>query len=317
MNTTNQTLADKVLTLKKQRNAVLIAHNYQLGEIQDIADFVGDSLAMAKYGAETSASTLVICGVHFMAESAAILSPEKTVLLPDLEAGCSLAECINAEQLLTWKKEHPNAAVVSYVNTSAAVKALSTICCTSSNAIQIVESLPKDQEVLFVPDMYLGQWVKMKTQRNIHLWNGSCHTHVRIKPEPIIKLKQQHPDAEFLMHPECGCLTASMNLADHILSTDGILKRARASHAKKFIIATENGILHRLQKENPEKQFFPAANEATCEFMKKITLEKVLWALEDMKHVITVPEQTAQKARQAIDRMLEISFKKPEMSLSR
>ncbi len=300
-------LADKVLALKKKRDAVIVAHNYQLGEVQDIADYVGDSLGMARYGQASPAKTIVICGVHFMAESAAILSPEKTVLIPDLTAGCSLAECITADMLLAWKKDHPGAVVVSYVNTTAEVKALSDICCTSSNALKVVQSIPEDKEILFVPDMYLGTWVRsQEPKRKIHLWNGSCHTHVRIKPEPIVQLKADHPKAEFLMHPECGCLTASMGLADRILSTDGILKRAKESPAKEFIIATEVGILHRLRKENPGKTFYPAAEEASCEFMKKITLEKVLWSLEDMQYPVTVPKEIADQARKALDRMMEV-----------
>ena len=262
---------------------------------------------MARYAQKSDAAVIVICGVHFMAESAAILSPEKTVLIPDLAAGCSLAECITAAQLTEWKKEHPQAVVVSYVNTTAEVKALSDICCTSSNALKVVQSIPEDKEILFVPDMYLGTWVRMQEpKRKIRLWNGSCHTHVRIRPEPIAKLKADHPKAEFLMHPECGCLTASMGLADKILSTDGIIKRARESAAKEFIIATETGILHRLKKENPEKTFYPAAEEATCEFMKKITLEKVLWSLEDMQYRVTVPKDTAERARKALDAMMQI-----------
>lgn len=300
-------LKDKVLELKKKRNAVIVAHNYQLPEIQDIADYLGDSLGMAKYAQQSGAPVIVICGVHFMAESAAIMNPGKKILLPDLEAGCSLAECITAEQLVAWKKEHPGAAVVAYINTTASVKAESDIICTSSNAQKIVESLPPEQEILFIPDMYLGTWVRSKTNRKIHLWNGSCHTHVRIRPEPIVELKKQHPKAEFLMHPECGCLTASMGLADKILSTDGIIRRAKESSAKEFIIATETGIIHRLQKENPGKEFFPAAAEATCEFMKKITLEKVQWALEDLQYEIKVPDETAARARKALERMMAVS----------
>lgn len=300
-------LADKVLALKKERKAVIVAHNYQLGEVQDIADFVGDSLAMAKYAAKTDAKVILICGVHFMAESAAILNPDKTVLIPDLEAGCSLAECITAEQLRNWKREHPAAVVVAYVNTTAEVKAESDICCTSTNALKIVESLPQDAEILFVPDMYLGQWLKTQTKKKIHLWNGSCHTHVRIRPEPILKLKSAHPQAEFLMHPECGCLTACMHLADKILSTDGILKRAKESSAQEFIIATETGILHRLKKENPKKIFYPAAEEATCEFMKKITLEKVLWSLEDLQFRVEVQQEIAVRARRSLAKMMELS----------
>lgn len=304
---TESSLTKKIQELKKRRNAVIVAHNYQLGEVQDIADFVGDSLAMAKYGAKTNSKVIVVCGVHFMAESAAILSPEKTVLIPDLEAGCSLAECVTVDELKAWKKEHPNVLVVTYVNTSADIKAESDICCTSTNALKIVESLPKEKEILFIPDMYLGHWLKTQTNRKIYLWNGSCHTHVRIRPELISKLKKEHPKAELLMHPECGCLTASMHLADKILSTDGILKRAKESPAKEFIIATETGIIYRLKKENPEKCFYPAAEEATCEFMKRITLEKILWSLEDMKYHITVPEEIALKAKKSLEKMMEIS----------
>ena len=304
---TEMSLKEKVLELKRERNAVIVAHNYQLPEIQDMADYLGDSLGMAHYGQKSDAQVIVICGVHFMAESAAILNPEKTVLIPDLEAGCSLAECITADQLQTWKNEHPGAVVVAYVNTTAAVKALADVCCTSSNALKVVQSIPKDQEILFVPDMYLGSWVRMQEpERKIHLWNGSCHTHVRIRPEPIVQLKKDHPKAEFLMHPECGCLTASMGMADHILSTDGIIKRAKESGSKEFIIATEVGILHRLEKENPGKTFFPAAEEASCEFMKKITLEKVLWSLEDMRYKVTVPKSTADLARKSLEQMMEI-----------
>ena len=301
------TLKEKVLELKKKRDAVIVAHNYQIGEVQDAADYVGDSLGMAHYAAGVKSKVIVICGVHFMAESAAILNPDKTVLIPDLEAGCSLAECITGEQLREWKAQHPGAVVVSYVNTTAEVKALSDICCTSSNALKVVLSIPEDKEILFVPDMYLGQWVRSQAgNRKIHLWNGSCHTHVRIRPEPIAQLKADHPQAEFLMHPECGCLTPCMKMADKILSTDGIIKQARQSKAKEFIIATEVGILHRLRKENPQKTFYPAAEEAICEFMKKITLEKMLWSLEDMQYRVTVPEKIRLPAKTALDRMMAI-----------
>lgn len=300
-------LAERVKKLKIERNASIIAHNYQLGEVQDIADFVGDSLAMAKWAERSDVEVIVICGVHFMAESAAILNPKKSVLIPDLEAGCSLAESITIEELKEWKKVNPNVAVVAYVNTTAEVKAESDICCTSSNALKIVESFPKEKEILFIPDMYLGQWLRTQTDRKIHLWNGSCHTHVRIRPEPIFELKREHPQAEFLMHPECGCLTSCMKLADKILSTDGIIKRAKESLSKEFIIATETGILHRLEKENPEKVFYPAAAEASCEFMKKITLEKILWSLEDLQYRVTVPEEVAGKARNSLQKMMAIS----------
>ncbi len=305
--TIDKTLSEKIKELKKKRDAVIVAHNYQIGDIQDLADYVGDSLGMAKFANTVQSQIILVCGVHFMAESAAILNPKKTVLVPDLEAGCSLAECITADQLKDWKKEHPEAAVVAYINTSASVKAESDICCTSSNALKIVESIPEDKEILFIPDMYLGNWVRSKTNRKIHLWNGSCHTHVRIRPEAILELKKEHKSAEFLMHPECGCLTASMSLADRILSTDGIIKRAKESPAKEFIIATETGILHRLKKENPNKTFYPAAPEATCEFMKKNTLENVLWSLEDLVYPVTVPEDVAVKAKVALEKMMAIS----------
>ena len=300
-------LTQRISQLKKERNAVIVAHNYQAGEVQDVADFLGDSLAMSKYAVNSQAQVIVVCGVHFMAESTSLLNPDKTVLVPDLSAGCSLAESINAEQLKQWKTEHPGAAVVSYINTTAEVKAQSDICCTSSNAVRVVESLPPDQEILFLPDMFLGNWVRAQTLRDIKLWNGSCHTHVRIRPEPILELKKLHPNAEFLMHPECGCSTALMHTADHILSTDGILKRARASESKEFIIGTENGILHRLEKENPQKKFYPATQGATCEFMKKNTLEKLLWSLEDMQYPVRVPETIAVKARAALERMMRLS----------
>jgi quinolinate synthase len=299
-------LETKILRLKEERDAVIVAHNYQRGEIQDLADYVGDSLGMARFAQRTASKVIVICGVHFMAESAVILNPEKTVLLPDLEAGCSLAECIDASQIRAWKAEHPGAAVVAYVNTSAEVKAESDICCTSSNAKAVVESLPADQEILFIPDMYLGEWVRSQTGRKIHLWNGSCHIHVRIRPEHLLGLKEEHPTAELLMHPECGCLTACMRTADHILSTDGILKYVKQSAAKEFIIATEVGILHPLKKQNPGKVFYPAAEEASCEFMKKITMEKLLWSLEDLEHKVTVPAKIAEQARGALQRMVAI-----------
>lgn len=302
-----ESLTERVKALKISRHAAIVAHNYQVGEIQDVADYVGDSLGMAKFANHTHHDVILVCGVHFMAEAAAIMNPDKTVLMPDLESGCSLAECITADQVKNWKLQYPGAVVVSYINTSAAVKAESDIICTSSNALKIVESFPQNQEILFLPDMYLGQWVRMQSKRKIHLWNGSCHTHVRIRPEPIEQLKKDKPKAELLMHPECGCLTATMHLADHILSTDGILKRAKVSGSKEFIIATETGILHRLKKENPAKTFIPAAEEATCEFMKKNTIEKVLWSLEDLEYVIKVPEEIAKKARISLEKMIQIS----------
>lgn len=303
---TDQSLIEKINKLRQQRNAVIVAHNYQLGEVQDIADFVGDSLAMGNFAEETEANVILVCGVHFMAESAAIMNPKKTVLIPDLQAGCSLAECISAEQLQEWKKNHPEAIIVAYVNTSAEVKALSDLSCTSTNAVKVIQSLPQDKEILFIPDMYLGHWVRTKCPNHkIHLWNGSCHTHVRIKPEPILQLKKDHPQSKLLMHPECGCLTACMNIADEILSTDGIIRHVKKSNDEEFIIATEVGIIHRLSKENPQKKFYPAATEASCEFMKKITLEKILWSLQDLQFRVTVREEIAAKARKSLSRMKE------------
>jgi len=299
-------LKDEILKLKNQRGAVILAHNYQIGDIQDIADFVGDSLGLSREAAKNPAKIVVFCGVHFMAETASILCPDKTILIPDLEAGCSLAATINAEDLRRWKKERPGAVVVTYVNSSAEVKAESDYCCTSSNAVKVVESIPADREILFVPDMYLGQYVKTKTGRNIHLWPGSCHVHYKIRPETIQQLRNEHPKAEFLIHPECGCLSKTLPLADQILSTEGMVRRAKESPAREFIVATETGILYKMEKDNPDKKFFPANPEAVCEFMKMITLEKVLWSLRDMKYEVKVPRETADRARIAIERMVNI-----------
>lgn len=301
---------------KEKRNAIILAHNYQLPEIQDIADVLGDSLALARAAEETTADVIVFCGVHFMAETAAILNPEKTVLLPDLEAGCSLADSITAEQLRAWKKEHPNAVVVSYVNTTAEVKAETDYCCTSSNAVEIVQSIPKDQEVLFLPDMFLGEFVKNETGRdNMHIWMGECHVHAGISAGQVDEVLAAHPEAELLIHPECGCSTSSMYLKSegmlpddktHILSTGNMLKQSKASDAKEFIIATEVGIIHQMEKQNPEKRFLAANPEAVCPFMKMITLEKVLDALKEDQHIITVPEEIRKKAKVSIDRMVAI-----------
>ncbi len=297
-------LVDGILRLKEKRNAVILAHNYQLGEVQDVADFTGDSLALTQKAAASDAEVIVFCGVHFMAETAAILAPTKKVLIPDLEAGCSLAATVDVSQLRDWKARHPNAVVVAYVNTTAAVKAESDYCCTSSNAVQVVESVPPDKEILFIPDMYLGRYVREKTKRTIHLWPGSCHVHFRIHDEDIEAQKKAHPGAELLVHPECGCLTSALKHADFVASTSGMIRRAAESPAREFLVATETGILHAMRRQNPDKVFLPVAESAECSFMKKITLEKVLWSLEDMKHRVTVPTETAAKARRAIDRMM-------------
>jgi quinolinate synthase len=299
-------LPHEIKRLKKERDAIILAHNYQVGEVQDIADVVGDSLALAHAGAGSPAKVIVFCGVHFMAETAAILSPDKTVLLPDLGAGCSLAATINVMQLKAWKAEHPNAVVVTYVNSSAAVKAESDYCCTSSNAVKVVESIPEDKEVLFVPDMYLGQFVREKTGRKIHLWPGSCHVHYDMPGEMLEDMKKKHPEAELLVHPECGCLSSALRVADLVTSTGGMVRHVKESKAKEFLVATETGILHTMKKQNPRKKFIPVFENAQCGFMKKITLENVLWSLEDMKHKITVPKDVADRARRAIDRMMAV-----------
>jgi len=305
--TDKRVLVEDILRLKKERRAVILAHNYQIGDVQDVADFTGDSLGLTQAAARTDAEVIVFCGVHFMAETAAIMNPGKLVLIPDKEAGCSLAAMISGESLRRWKAEHPGAVVVSYINCTAEVKAESDYICTSTNALKIVEAIPPDKEILFAPDQFLGTYIMKKTGRKMHLWPGYCHVHNKIKTDKIRELKDEHPKAKFLMHPECGCLTSCMPLADKVVSTEGIIKEVRQSPEKEFIVGTEVGILHRLKKENPEKVFFPAAEEASCEFMKLNTLEKLLWSLEDLEYKVTVPEEIARKARRAIERMLEIS----------
>jgi len=300
-------LKEKIALLKKERNAVIVSHNYQEGAIQDIADFLGDSLNLARWAKETTADVIVFCGVHFMAETSAMLSPDKTVLIPDPEAGCALADMIVPQQVRRWKAEHPGGVVVCYINTSAAVKAESDYCCTSSNAIKVVESLPVDKEILFVPDYYLGSYVKAKTKRNIHLWKGYCPAHAVILPEKIDALREEYPEAEFLMHPECGCLTKQMDLADQILSTEGMVKYARTSPARAFIIATEQGILHRMRKDNPDKLFLPASEHASCHYMQRNTLEKVFWSLAKLQYRVTVDPAIAERALLPIERMLALS----------
>lgn len=300
----SEPLVDQIAALKKERNAVILAHNYQRGEVQDVADFVGDSLGLSQKAASTTADVIVFCGVHFMAETASILSPTKKVLIPDLEAGCSLSDMITADALRAWKAEHPGAVVVAYVNTSAEVKAESDYCCTSSNAVKVVESIPADKEILFVPDQYLGSFVREKTGRKIHLWPGYCGVHSAMPTDRVEQLKREHPKAEVLIHPECGCLTPQLMKADQILSTEGMTKRPAVSPANEFIVATETGILHRMRKENPTKTFIPISEGSVCGYMKKITLEKILWCLQDMKYEVKVPEPIASRARLAIDRMM-------------
>ncbi|MDB4888666.1 MAG: nadA [Gemmatimonadetes bacterium] len=314
-------LQGEIKTLAREQNAVILAHNYERPEVQDVADYVGDSLGLSREAAKTDADVIVFCGVHFMAETAAVLSPQKTVLLPDLAAGCSLASMIDAEQLREWKAEHPGAVVVSYVNTTAEVKAESDYCCTSGNAVEIVNAIPPDTEILFCPDMFLGAHVKrMSGRQNIHIWMGECHVHAGIDPEHIRLQRSIHPEAEFLIHPECGCSTSvleAMSAGDvdpngvQILSTEGMIKRPAISDADEFIVATEVGILHRLRRENPAKRFFAANEKASCAYMKVTTLPKVKRALERLEHRITVPTAIADRARLAIERMIAIGGQHP------
>jgi quinolinate synthase len=303
-----QSIQDEIGALKRKRNAVILAHNYQVGEIQDIADFTGDSLGLSQQAQKTDARVIVFSGVRFMAETASILCPDKTVLIPDSEAGCSLASMIRPEDVRKWKAEHPEGVVVTYVNTTAVVKAESDYCCTSTNAVQIVEQIPAEKEILFVPDFYLGTYVKSQTKReNITLWKGYCHVHDMIKSERIEKLKKQYPRAEVILHPECGCLTKSMHLADRILSTEGMVQHVRDSSAREFIVATETGILHRMRQDNPDKTFIPAVEQAVCQYMKMNTLEKIVTSLEQMQYVIDVPDAIRRRALVPLERMLQMS----------
>jgi len=308
-------LIDDIKKLRQKCQAIILAHNYQIPEIQDIADFVGDSLGLAQQAAKTEAKTIVFCGVHFMAETAAVLCPDKRVLIPDLEAGCSLAASINADQLRTWKKEHPGAIVVSYVNTSVEVKAESDYCCTSGNAVKIVQAIPTDKEILFLPDVFLGSWIKKVTGRkNMEIWMGECHVHAAMRPEMVTEKLKQYPQAELLIHPECGCLTPFLDqLADNpalkpikVTSTEGMVKEASKSKATQFVVATEEGILHRMRKENPDKTFIPIAPEMTCQFMKMITLEKLHKSLRDDVYPVIIEKELADKARRPIERMVSI-----------
>ena len=300
----NEQLIKKIGQLKTERNAVILAHNYQPGEIQDIADFTGDSLALSVKAAATDADVIVFCGVKFMAETAAILSPGKTVLLPDKNAGCPMADMMTGEQLRELKRKHPDALVVCYVNSSAEVKAESDYCCTSANAVEVVESLPKDSKIIFVPDQHLGRFVVEKAGREMILWPGYCPTHAFITEDDIKKAREAHPGAVVMAHPECNEPVKAVS--DKLLSTGQMLKFAKQSDAKRFIIATETGIIHTLKKENPGKEFFPATTRAICPNMKRITLDKVLWSLEDMHYRVTVPEDIANKAKNALEKMVAI-----------
>lgn len=300
----DQRLLDNIEKLKEQRNAVILAHNYQPGEIQDLADFCGDSLGLSVKAAKTDADVIVFCGVLFMAETAAILSPKKTVLLPDRFAGCPMADMINADQLRDLKKQHPDALVVCYVNSTAEVKAESDYCCTSANAVELVETLPPDAEIIFVPDTHLGRHVAERTGRNLIFWPGYCASHVLISDDEIREKKQKHPDALVLAHPECN--EPVKELADELLSTSQMLTFAAKNSADKFIVATEIGIIHTLKKQNPGKEFIPASERAICRNMKKITLDKIVASLENMQYEITVPNDIRLKAKKSLDKMIEI-----------
>jgi quinolinate synthase len=303
-------LHEEVRALARERNAVILAHNYQVPEVQDVADFVGDSLGLSREAAATDADAIAFCGVHFMAETAAILCPDKTVLIPDLDAGCSLAASITADDLREWKQKHPGAVVVSYVNTTAEVKAESDYCCTSGNAKAVIEAIPAEREILFLPDLYLGLWLERVTGRKLTIWLGECHVHAGIRPADVQRWQDEAPDAELLVHPECGCASQAMafgNERTQILSTEGMINFAKASPKQRFLVATETGILHRLSKEAPGKSFEAVSERAVCRFMKMITLEKLHASLRDWKHEVTVPPETAARARGAIDRMVAIS----------
>ena len=310
-------LKDEVLKLKKEKDVVILAHNYQVPEVQDVADFVGDSLGLSRQAAKVRQKTILFCGVHFMAETAAIVSPDKRVLIPDLEAGCSLSDSITVDQLRKWKKEHPNAITVGYVNTTAEIKSELDYCCTSSNAVNVVNAIPKEKEILFLPDMFLGSYVsKMTGRKNMEIWAGECHVHAGITPAHVEKKLSELKNAEFVVHPECSCTTPMMydiaagNYKNHqvqILSTEGMMNHVSKSNSKQFVVATETGILYRMRQQNPQKTFIPASESAECEYMKMITLDKVYRSLYDEKYEVKVAKKTADKARLAIERMLSIS----------
>ena len=310
-------LKDKILKLKEEKDVVILAHNYQIPDVQDVADFVGDSLGLARQAAKTNHKTILFCGVHFMAETAAIISPEKKVLIPDLEAGCSLSDSITVEQLKKWKNEHPGAVTVGYVNTTAEIKSELDYCCTSSNAVNVVKAIPSTQDVLFLPDMFLGSYVaKMTGRKNMYIWAGECHVHAGITSSDIDKKLESMTNAEFLVHPECSCTSPMLydiasgnykNRQVQVLSTEGMMNYAKNSSSNEFVVATETGILYRMKQQNPTKTFVPASEKAECQYMKMITLDKVYNSLLNETFEVKVPKNIASKARLAIDRMLSIS----------
>lgn len=311
-----QVLMDEIQNLKHEKKALILAHNYQLPDVQDCADIVGDSLLLSQEAAKAHQQIIVFCGVHFMAESAAIFSPEKKILIPDIHAGCSLAASIDAKELLRWKKKYPDAVVVSYVNTTAEVKALSDFCCTSTNAVDIVNAIPKDKQILFVPDMFLGDYVAKKTGRDLIIYPGECHVHARVRVADVVEKMAQYPTADLLIHPECGCVSNCMHYVaagdipaekSHILSTGGMVAHVKKSPDNEYLVATETGIIHQLKKQAPAKRFIPLRDDMVCVFMKMITLEKLRDSLLYEQFEVTVPKQIAKKARTPIERMLAIS----------
>jgi quinolinate synthase len=309
---TKDSMISEINSLKKKKNAIILAHNYQLPDIQDVADFVGDSLGLSIEASKTKAEIIVFCGVHFMAETASIISPDKKVLIPDLEAGCSLASSIDVEQLKQWKSEHPKAVVVSYINTTADIKAESDYCVTSSNAVRIVEKIPADKEILFLPDKYLGNYVQLVTGRKLIIWDGACHVHEKIGTVEFSEIEDKYPNAEFLIHPECGCSTSCMIKAKtspdghqmKILSTEGMMNHVKNSKSNEFVIATETGIIHRMKKIAPRKSYYPISENSVCEYMKMITLDKLYESLIYERYEVKVQKELAEKALLPVTRML-------------
>jgi len=310
-------LKEEILELKKEKDVLILAHNYQVPEVQDVADYVGDSLGLSRQAGRADHGRILFCGVHFMAETAAIISPEKRVFIPSLEAGCSLSDSITLEGLREWKRQHPGATAVGYVNTTAEIKSELDYCCTSSNAVNVVRAIPEDREILFLPDMFLGAYVaKVTGRKNMHIWNGECHVHAGITPEDIQEKIDSMRSAEFLVHPECSCTTPMLyDVASgryrgrkvSILSTEGMMRHASSSDAREFVVATETGILHRMRQKNPEKTFVPASEGAECQYMKTINLQNVRESLIEDKYEVRVPKETADRARRAIERMISIS----------
>ena len=315
INTSEINFREAINELREEKNALILSHNYQIPEIQDLADVVGDSLNLSLQALKSDKDLIVFCGVNFMAETASILAPNKKVVIPDLKAGCSLADTINVQQLREWKDKHPNTVVISYINTSAAIKAESDYCCTSSNAVKVVEEIPQNKEILFLPDLFLGAYIENITGRKMHIWPGECHVHAKLTANEINTMKNELPDADFLVHPECGCVSNILyelsegnikNDNTKILSTDGMIKYANQSNAKEFVVATETGILHQLQKQNPEKKFHPVKDDAVCEYMKMITMEKLYRSINEEIYEVKVPEEIAKRAIKPITRMINI-----------